>query len=124
MNDDTLLLRQIHPAFLQGNRPSSQAFKPTPKDQQKISAYDGDRIKPIDAYRHYTNDLGYNSQGVLAVTLSECVNLGLNAYSDPDPFPEHVLVDFSPYNRSETEKRAKKLRDKALTRGWQYLEGT
>ena len=29
MNEATLLLRQIHPSFVQDKRPSSQAFRPT-----------------------------------------------------------------------------------------------
>ena len=42
MTDETLLLRQVHPSFLQDGVVSSQVFRPTPKDECKLSAYDGD----------------------------------------------------------------------------------
>jgi hypothetical protein len=57
MQSDTLLLRQIHPGFIQNGRVTSQAFRPTPKDKKKLSVYDGDKIDPEAAYRHYTEEL-------------------------------------------------------------------
>jgi len=51
------VLRQIHPGFVQDGRPSSQAFRPTPKDEQKLSVYDGDQITPANAFEHYTQAL-------------------------------------------------------------------
>ena len=43
MTPDTLLLRQIHPGFIQGGRVTSQAFRPTPKDEFLLSVDNGDR---------------------------------------------------------------------------------
>jgi len=40
VNDSTLLHRQVNPAFVQSGRVTSQAFKPTPKDQGLLSVYD------------------------------------------------------------------------------------
>lgn len=61
MNQDTLLLRQIHPSFVQASNVSaqvfsvtSQAFKPTPKDEYMLSVYNGDKFQPDVAYEHYT----------------------------------------------------------------------
>lgn len=122
MNNDTLLLRQIHPGFVQDGRPSSQAFRPTPKDEQKLSVYDGDQITPVDAFEHYTKDLMLVSGGVLAVSMAECTALELPVTPDPDPFPEHALIDFSTYGKSATEKKAKLLKAKAEARGWLYRE--
>jgi hypothetical protein len=48
VNDSTLLLRQIHPGFFQYGRPSSQAFRPTPKDEKMLSVYDGDMISKAE----------------------------------------------------------------------------
>jgi len=42
MNDQTLLLRQVHPNFLPDGELSSQAFYPFPKDNGRLSVYDGD----------------------------------------------------------------------------------
>lgn len=122
MNDHTLLLRQIHPGFVQDGRPSSQAFRPTPKDEQRLSVYDGDQITPADAFQHYTKDLKLGSNGVLAVTMAECGTLELPVTPDPEPFPEHALIDFSAYGKSAAEKKAKLLKAKAEARGWLYRE--
>jgi hypothetical protein len=122
VNNGTLLLRQIHPGFVQDGRPSSQAFRPTPKDEQKLSVYDGDQITPADAFDHYTKDLMLGSSGVLAVTLAECETLELPVTPDPTPFPEHALIDFSVHGKSATEKKAKQLKAKAEARGWLYRE--
>ncbi len=118
MNSNTLLLRQIHPSFLQGGRASSQAFNPTPKDEKKLSAYDGDMIEPLESYNHYTTTLNMSSAGILGVTVEECEVLFLQPKSDPEPFPEHVLIDFSDHGTSARKKKAKKLKYKAEQRGW------
>lgn len=124
MNDSTLLLRQIHPGFLQNGRPSSQAFRPTPKDEQRLSVYDGDKISPSDAWEHYSNILCLESFGVMAVSVPECSDLELPVLPDPKPFPEHVLIDFSAHGKSAIEKRAKQLKVKAEARGWLYRTAT
>jgi len=46
MNSDTLLLRQINPFWFQNGRETSQAFRPTPKDEKLLSVYGGDLISP------------------------------------------------------------------------------
>ncbi len=122
MNANTFLYRQIHPNFIQQNRVSSQAFRPTPKDDQKLSVYDGDQIEPSAAYQHYTGKLNLPSVGVMAVTVSECEVTDLPTLPDPAPFPEHALIDFSAYSKNETEKKAKLLKAKAEARNWLYLE--
>lgn len=124
MNNNTFLLRQIHPGFVQNGRASSQAFRPTLKDEQKLSVYDGDQITPADAFEHYTKTLKLGSSGVLAVSMAECRALDLPVTPDPDSFPEHVLIDFSAYGKSATEKKAKLLKAKAEVRGWLYQELT
>uniref|UniRef100_Q3APY7 Uncharacterized protein n=1 Tax=Chlorobium chlorochromatii (strain CaD3) TaxID=340177 RepID=Q3APY7_CHLCH len=120
MKELSLLLRQIHPNFVQDGHLSSQAFRPTPKDEQQLSVYDGDMILPLDAWEHYNNILGLTSCGVMAVNVAECTVLELPVMSDPQPFPEHVLIDFSAYNKREIEKKAKLLKAKAEVRGWLY----
>ncbi|WP_273429301.1 hypothetical protein [Marinobacter sp.] len=121
MKDDTQLLRQVHPSFIQNGRVSSQAFRPTPKDDKKLSVYDGDAIDAPKAYEHYTTDLEQLSVGVLAVTVDECKCLELEAQNDPlENFPEHALIDFSAFGTSATEKKAKILRKRAEERDWLF----
>ncbi len=123
MTGDTLLLRQIHPGFVQQGRVTSQVFRPTPKDENRLSVYDGDRIEPRRAWQHYTTVLRLESAGVMAVSCAECGDLDMPVIPDPEPFPEHVVIDFSALGKSAVEKAAKKLRVRAETRGWLYPEG-
>ena len=57
MNDATLMLRQIHPSFIKQGQITSQAFRPTIKDDKKLSVYDNDMITAEKAYEHYTKKL-------------------------------------------------------------------
>lgn len=118
MDDNSLMLRQINPSFIQQGRVTSQAFRPTPKDEQRLSVYDGDQISPPAAIKHYTEVLGYSSVGVMAVDVLECKTLNLAVLADPIPFPEHAVIDFSPFNKTLIEKKAKLLKAKAESRGW------
>ena len=120
MTPDTLLYRQIHPNFIQNGRPTTQAFRPTPKDENQLSVYDGDKIQPRASCEHYTFILKYSSAGVMAVTNAECSAQSLPVIADGKPFPEHCSIDFSSLKRSEIEKAAKVLAACAVTRGWQY----
>ena len=86
MNDETLLLRQVHPGFVRNERVTSQAFTPRPSDGNRLSVYDGDQIEPEAAWRHYTTLQSLESAGVMAVTLAECTALDLPVRSDPEPF--------------------------------------
>jgi hypothetical protein len=120
MKDETELLRQVNPNFIQDGRVSSQVFRPTPKDQSCLSVYDGDLIEPSAAYAHFTSNLGFQSAGVQAVTVAECAGLDLPARPDPEPFPEHAVIDFSAFQKRQVETKGKQLRNLAETRGWRY----
>ena len=119
MTSDTLLLRQVNPAWVQTGRITSQVFKPTPKDGKRLSVYDGDQISPKDSWTHYKDTLGFESVGVVAVTVGECRTYELAVESDPAPFPEHMVIDFSGCaSNPQIVKRAKHLQKAAEIRGW------
>lgn len=120
MTDGTMLHRQINPSWTQNGRVTSQAFKPTPKDEGLLSVYDGDQINAEKAWVHFTTHLRFESVGSLAVTVSECGDNELPVRSEPQPFPEHVVIDFTAFGANQVEKKAKKLRSVAEARGWQY----
>lgn len=125
MTPETILLRQIHPGFIQDGRVTSQAFRPTPKDENRLSVYDGDMIEPESAWEHFISRPDCRSIGVMGVTVAECSDLELPARPDPDPeppekFPEHGVIDFSAYSKNQIEKKAKRLRAKAAARDWLY----
>lgn len=121
MTPDTLLLRQVHPSWVQQGRVTSQLFRPAPKDEKRLSVYDGDLITAGKAWGHFTGTLGYASVGVMAVAVKECQQHGLSAASDPEPFPEHAVIDYSAFSENEIRTKAKHLRAAAEARGWQYL---
>lgn len=120
MTGDTLLLRQVNPNWVQQGRVSSQIFRPTSKDEDHLSVYDGDMITAEEAWVHFTETLGYKSSGVLAVSQDECRGQGLPVMPDPAPFPEHAYIDFTGLGRGDIEKKAELLRGLAVSRGWQY----
>jgi hypothetical protein len=120
MESATLLLRQINPSFLVAGRVTSQAFHPTPKDKDLLSAYDGDLIGAEAAWNHFTQDQGLKSSGVLAVTLGECQAEGVSARPDPQLFPEHAVIDFTDKDKKAKKQIAGLLRDKAVARDWLY----
>lgn len=124
MNNDTVLFRQIHPSFVQQGRVTSQAFRPTPKDEHKLSMYDGDQISAERSFRHYTETLYFESAGVLGVSVTDCRELDLPAIPDPEPFIEYVLIDYSAFDKKVVEKKAKLLKAKAEKRGWLFRDSS
>ena len=123
VTEGTLLHRQVHPSWVQQGRVTSQVFRPTPKDKKKLSVYDGDKITADKAWEHFTTVLMFPSVGVLAVTVAECKSLQLTPAPDPEAFPEHALIDFTPHAENQIVKKSKLLKACAETRGWQYQAG-
>jgi hypothetical protein len=120
MTGTTLLLRQVHPSFVQAGRVTSQAFRPTPKDNSLLSVYDGDQITPEKSRAHFTSQDNCKSCGVMAVTVDECSAEDLPTRADPAPFPEHAVVDFNGIADGQIERKGKKLKAKAEIRSWLY----
>lgn len=125
MTGTTLLLRQIHPSFLQAGFATSQAFRPTPKDESKLSVYDGDQITAEASYTHYTTVWKLESVGTMAVTVDECAAESLTASPDPlEDCPQHAVIDFTGLSSGQCDKKGKKLKAKAEARGWLYRTPT
>ena len=120
MNDGTLLFRQVHPRFVRQDRVTSQAFMPSPQARNRLSVYDGDMITAEAAWLHYTGPLALRSAGAVAVTVAECSGADVEVRPDPDPFPEHAVLDFQGIGISRVRSVAKRLRALASERGWQY----
>ena len=120
MTPDTLLLRQIHPAFVQAGRVTSQAFRPTPKDQSLLSVDNGSRISAAAAWQRFTAAPHCQSAGVQSVSCGECAQQNLPVHEDGTPYPEHCSIDFSGCNNSAAVKKSQKLRVLAEQRGWLF----
>lgn len=122
MDSETLLLRQINPSFVQNGRPTSQAFRPTPKDENFLSVDDGSRVQPEASWKRFTSNPDCRSAGVMAVTFAECLGQGLPVIEDGDPYLEHCLIDFSSLPRGSVERKAKVLVRYAIQRDWLFRE--
>jgi hypothetical protein len=128
MDSNTLLHRQVHPDFVQQSEVSSQvfeassaSFKPTPKDENKLSVYNGAKFTAKAAFDHFTTQ--YASRGVLSVTINECSTIGLNATEDNNPFDGHAYIDFSScLSENQKKTKAKILKKNAFARGWSYFQ--
>lgn len=133
MQDLTLLHRQVHPSFVQDNKISSQVFEedrvgdptitslvftPTPKDENKLSVYNGDKHSPEESYDHYTRSL--QSAGVVSVSLEECKKISLDAVEDNNPFNGHSVIDFKDLLKREVKTKAKLLKSFAVARDWTF----
>jgi hypothetical protein len=101
------LLRQVHPSWIQAGRPTSQAFKPTPKDEGLLSVSRGAKTTAAAAFELHTNGKGCQSIGVWGLTVANCSDLKLNVHEDPlqepVPDPAHSVIDF----RGLTDKDVK-----------------
>ncbi len=125
MKPETLLYRQVNESWVQRGVPSSQTFRPTPKDQGRPSVYDGDVVGSAEAaYVHWTQELKLTSVGVLAVTGAECAARNLPAVRDGKPFPAHATIDFTGCkSNGEIKRLAGELTQCAVAREWQYRPG-
>lgn len=118
MNPDTLLLRQVHPSFVQQDRITSQVFRPTPKDENLLSVDNGDMISPVDSWKRFISNPSCQSAGVMAVSFAETEQANLAVIEDGTPYPEHCSIDFSDLSGGEIAKKAKKLKIAAEEKGW------
>jgi hypothetical protein len=123
MTDETLLHRQINPNWVHNNKVSSQAFIPFPKDEHQLSVYDGDLISAEASWAHFVGG-GYQSVGVLAVSVSECDAECLKTCSSPEVFEEHAHIDFTGITKAQCRSKGKKLLVAAEARGWQHRPET
>jgi len=122
MNPATTLFRQVHPDFIRDGQLSSQAFMPFPKDEGKLSVYDGDQISASESYRHYTESMCLKSAGAWGITCAEATAVGLTSAPDPlADFPSHAVIDFTAQPEKSFRKLAKKLKAFAIARGCLYM---
>ena len=120
MNNNTLLLRQIHPAFMQQDKITSQAFRPTPKDEKLLSVDNGDKVSAAEAWARFIENPQCQSAGVMAVSYQECTSEALNVIEDGMPYPEHCSIEFSDLSNGQINKKSKKLKSYAEKRDWIY----
>jgi len=135
MEDNTLLHRQVHPTWVVNNKVSSQTFEaeskmeiasltfiPSPKDEGKLSVYNGEKHSAKEAFMHYTEQ-GFQSCGVVSVLVSECKEINLPCTEDNHPFDGHSYIDYTNEpSKGSIKNKAQKLKKKATDRNWTYKE--
>ncbi|WP_298702141.1 hypothetical protein [uncultured Variovorax sp.] len=100
---------------------SSQAFNPTPKDSGLLSVYDGTLMTAEASFHHYTTTQGLKAVGTVSVSADEVVGVGLSWRPDPEPFPEHAIIDYTALgSASKMKAKAQALAERARARGWTY----
>ena len=119
-NPDDLVYRQVHPSHAPDGNPSSQAFNPTPKDQEQLSVDDASLVTAENSWRHFTGKLGFKSAGTWAVSFEEVETAGdLTLVKDAlEDNAAHCLIDFSKVSsKGQMKKRAQLLAIKDSARG-------
>lgn len=127
---DSLFYRQVHPTHQQDGVPNSLAFFPTPKDEDQLSVDDASLVSAKDAWTHFTEKLGLQSQGTWAVSFGEVGEAGdLVMTASPTVVPEdpsknnpaHCHVDFSKVSsKGQKKRKAQHMAIKATARGCLY----
>lgn len=120
---DEVLFRQIHPEFIEGEYPTSQAFAPTPKDYGKLSV-DRSSITNAKASHELYTRTGLSSVAVFGVSVAEFRSQGLTCHGDPitecdrmPGNPAHAFGDFNPFGTNQQKNKAKRLKLVAIARG-------
>lgn len=125
---EELLHRQVNPNFVRAGRITSEAFQPTKKDQGLLSVNRGSMCSAQEAHNAFIAR-GWSSWGTLTVAVTEVTAIQLHAFEAPlevasdaeDRFVDvtHAVIDFRSLHdkKKDIEKRARTLRDNAVTRG-------
>jgi hypothetical protein len=118
-----VLFRQIHPDFIQNGEPSSDRFRPSQQDQNKLSL---DRSKLVTASQAHANYVagGRASAAVFGLSVGEFSNENIPCVEDPLPAagerlanPAHALADYSRHSPSDQKLISKRLKRIAVRRG-------
>lgn len=121
MDVEEVLRRQVHPSFFDRGEPSSQAFRPTKKDAGCLSTR-REAMPPKDAFEAHI-DAGFASAGTWGISVGEVLAVELRVVDDselPSVPPCHAYIDFRGKSDKQTERAAKALKRKAITRGCLY----
>lgn len=125
-NSDELLLRQVHPRYVDGNEITEQAFYPG--SQSRHCSCSRETVQTGEgAYNHHTNALNLKSAGTCAVSVREVEAAGSRAIDDSaiqthlPPTPGHTYIDFDGLNKTERSFLRDDLADAATTRGFVFM---
>ncbi len=111
MNDNSLLLRQIHKSFIKTDGyVMEEAFKPRERDNGRLSLYDSDIMNPKESFDHYNNLRNCVSSGVMAFSVGEVSSVDLQAFSSPsENNPAHAHIDLSYLSENDKDIKVRLL---------------
>lgn len=117
LDDETeILFRQIHPSWVHGQRITSQAFRPTKKDEGRLSVDRSAKTTCADSYSNHLA-LGLRTIAVYGVTVGEVIASNCAVMDDPQPDKgAHAFVEFDGLSKSQTDAVAGRLKDFAVAR--------
>jgi hypothetical protein len=136
MHKETLLHRQVHPAYIVKNKVSSKVFEladdlildnqifiPTTKDDKKLSVCNGNKFTAYEAFINHTKMI-LKTAGTASVSVEECDEIDLTTTEDNIPFSGHAYIDFTGLGKKEIRIKAALLKNFAVRRGFMPFETT
>lgn len=124
LDEAELLFRHIHPAFIVAGEPSSAAFRPTPKDNCKLSVDRSAISTAKDSFNLHVSEKKLQAAGTYGLLVSEFSSVQISCFPDPlsesdgqPSNPAHAYGDFSHLNSGKQKVAAKKLKRQAIERG-------
>jgi hypothetical protein len=118
-----IVFRQIHPNCMHEGEPSSDRFRPSEKDANKLSVDRSALVTAEQAHTLYTRN-GNASAAVFGLSVAEFAADEVGCYGDPIKAtetlaanPAHALADYSAHTPKQQKLIAKKLKRAAVARG-------
>jgi len=111
MNEQTLLLPQVHPNFFPDSKIPSQAFMPFPKDIGIPSAAEGNQVSAKVSYQHYSTNLGLESLAACPLSVAQAMPAGLvDRLGCIAEILAYTAIDFCALAEKKCREWAKKLK--------------
>ena len=122
MNPETLLYRIVFPVQTQGDAITSQVFRPNASGDMLLQVYDGSRISAQEALQRIAAErlADHAGFGVVAVSVAECRELGLDVNEEEPLAAGHASISFAGLSRNQVIRRSHALKQFAMARGWQF----
>jgi hypothetical protein len=118
-----VLYRQIHPSYLHEGIPSSDRFRPSARDMNKLSVDRGSLVTAAESHANYTSS-GKASAAVFGLSVREfnvenigCCSAPVFKTDETEENLAHALADYSPHVDSAQKLVAKRLQRLAIIRG-------
>jgi hypothetical protein len=119
-----VLFRQVHPDLISQGQPGWSAFRPTPRDEEKLSLDRSNITTAKGSFTLHTHAKAKKSAGTWGLTVGEFETVALLCYSDPIEASEdgpandaHAVADYNGHEKAAIKKIALALQEKAIARG-------